>query len=94
MIAKLKTLLDLFRKGNRLTDAALWQNRAALVGVLTAFLIAVVSALRAFGFDLNLDDDTLERAAYGIAALVPIFMAVVQAITSRGVGLPEKKDAP
>ncbi len=92
MIAKLKALLNLFRKGNRILEPGLWRNRAALVGYLTPLLIAVFATADAFGFDVDLDPDTLERASYGIAAIVPVFMAVVSTITSRGVGLPEKKD--
>jgi hypothetical protein len=92
MIAKMKALFDLFRKGSRISEPGIWRNRAALVGVLTPFLIALGGTAKAFGFDLGIDEDQWERAAHGIAALVPVFMAIILTITSRGVGLPEKKE--
>jgi hypothetical protein len=91
MIAKMKALFDLFRKGQRIAEPGLWRNRAALVGVLTPLLIATGATAKTFGFDLGLDNSQWEMAAHGIASLSAVFMAVVITISSRGVGLPEKK---
>ena len=67
MMAKLKALLDVFRKGERVADQSVIHNSIALAGALTALAQGAVTA---FG----------------------VYTTLAMAASSRGVGLPAKKD--
>ena len=76
------------RKGQELTHAETWKNRAVAGGAVSSLLFAAVGIARAFGYALEVDDQTLEAAGAGIAALVTLASSVLHVVTSARVGLP------
>lgn len=83
------------QKGRQLTDSEVWKNRTIAGGVLTSVLVSVAAISKAFGVDLGLDEQTIEAAAYGIAALYSVFAAASTAATSAKVGLSSgREDQP
>lgn len=88
MINEFKAFFTAFQQGKQLARSATWKNRAIATNALVAFLGAVALIAKGFGYDLQLDQDTLAALAGGVAAAVPVFNAVVHVVTSAKVGLP------
>lgn len=85
---KLASLFSLLRKGNAVADPALWKNGgAALQAAIVPFLLALGSALDAFGVKLDLTPEAAASIAGGVVALVGLLVTYV---TSDKVGLPPK----
>ena len=76
-----------FQKGKALADAHVWKNRTTAANLLTAFLGAGVSIAVAFGYRVDIDQDTLAAIAGGIAALGSVLNAVSTTVTSEKVGV-------
>lgn len=83
-------IFSLFRQGRELSNAATWKNRTIAINALVGVFSAVVAIAKALGFDLGLDQRTLEDAAAGVFALLCIANAVMHAVTSARAGLPSK----
>ena len=96
MLAKLKRLLDLFRKGERLTDANVWkvENGLMLVGLLTAFFVSLDEFAKATGYNFGMTDTEIEGIARWIVSTFGVITTIVVPMISRRVGLPAKKDPP
>ena len=88
MIDEFKAFFVAFQKGKQLASSATWKNRTIATNALVAFLGAVLLIAKGFGYDIHLDQDTLAALAGGIAAIVPVFNAIMHVITSAKVGLP------
>lgn len=84
----LGNFINAFRQGKQLTNSATWKNRAVATSALTVVLGALLAIAKVFGYDLPIDDETLQALAGGIAAAVIAFNGVVQLTTSKTVGLP------
>lgn len=88
-----RAAFDVFRKGQAVANPAAWKGYAIAVQALVALLMAVVSLLRANGYDLNISDETLQHLAGGIAGLWFGGYGVYKVITSPDRGLPPKRGA-
>ena len=82
---KLKSILDLFRKGNAVLDPALWKNRQITATVLAGVILALVHVLSAFGFAVPIDMDTASAIAAGVIGLVNVVLTMT---TTDKIGLP------
>lgn len=86
MIKEFKAFFELFKRGKELTNAAVWKNRQiagnAIIGLLSAGLVIGGG----FGVDINVDQQTINAAGAGIAAIVGIVNAIITAISSKKVG--------
>lgn len=89
MFEKLKSLYDLFRKGQELANAESWKNHQIKANVLGGFILAVIALIKVFGYELPVDENTAMSVAGGIIAIVNVILTV---ITSKKVGLPAKPD--
>lgn len=76
-----------FQKGKQLTNAAVWKNRAIAGSLVLGFLTSALAVSKAFGYDIQVDAETLEAVAYGIAGLATFGNAVVHTVTSTKVGV-------
>ncbi len=92
MMAKLKALLDVFRKGERVADQSVIHNSIALAGALTALFVSLKDLSAAFGFDTGLTNVQMEALAQGAVTAFGVYTTLAMAASSRGVGLPAKKD--
>lgn len=90
----LTDILQAFRLGKQVADPATWKKRALAINALSGLLAALAAVAKGFGYDLRLDQATLEAAAGGLVALLAIYNAVVTVVSSTKVGLPPKPGAP
>lgn len=86
MIKEFKAFFELFKRGKELANPAVWKNRQiagnAVIGLLSAGLVIGGG----FGMDVAVDQQTINAAGAGIAAIVGIINAILTAITSKKVG--------
>jgi hypothetical protein len=79
--------LDLFKKGKEVANAEAWKAGTIAVNTIVAFLGAALTLAKNFGYNLGIDDATLQQFAVGIASLAGLFNAIMHVITSARVGL-------
>lgn len=84
MIAKLKAILLLLKKGRVVTDPAKWKNRQVTSTILVGVIWALADTARAFGYEIPLDDATVDGLALGILSVSNVLFTIV---TSDKVGL-------
>jgi hypothetical protein len=92
MIAKLKAVLNVFRRGERVADPAVFHNSIALAGALTALLVSLKDLSATFGFETGLSNVQLESLAQGAVTALGVWTTVAIAASSRRVGLPGKTE--
>lgn len=90
----IKDFINAFQKGKALTNAAVWKNRAIATDLLAGLITSIVAIAVVLGYDLRLEDGTVQALAGGIAALVYVGSAVLHITTSDKVGLPSKTPGP
>lgn len=88
MLNKIRTLFNLFRKGEEVANAAAWKNGTIAVNTVAAFLAAVFAAAASFGYSIDASPEQTEAVAGGVIAAVGIFNGVMHVVTSKKVGLP------
>lgn len=81
-----------FQKGKELANAATWKNRGIAGNVVFGFLSASLAVAAGFGYKIDVDPDTLQAFAGGIAAAVTVVNAVLHVVTSSKVGISEKQE--
>ena len=86
---KLLALLDLFRKGAAVTDPQLWKQRQIAATVLLPVFGSLVSALRAFGVEVPLDDTQITQLVTGLVVLLNLVLTLT---TTDKIGLPAKPE--
>ena len=87
MIPQFQAFFTLFHQGKQLANSATWKNRTMAANALVAVLGAALAIAKGFGYDIQLDRDTLTALAAGIPAAVAFFNTVMHVITSAKVGL-------
>lgn len=85
-------IIDVFRKGKSLANAAAWKNRAVATDLLAGLLASGLAISAAFGYRLDISDDTLQALAGGIAAVAYLFSAGLHITTTDKIGLPAKAE--
>ena len=90
MISEFKAATDVFHEGKELANSVVWKNRQVAGNHVTLLLIAGVGVAKGFGYDINIDRDTLEIAGMGIGAVVVVINQVLNVITSTRVGINPK----
>jgi hypothetical protein len=81
---------ELFQKGKEVASPATWKNNTVATNVVIALLATAAGLSKTFGYDLGIDDATLQNLATGTVAVVGVVNAVMHIITSAKVGLPAK----
>ena len=92
MIEKIKALFAVFKTGEMVADPKLWKLGQIGAGALAAFLIAVVSAARMFGYDLHISDEDLLKVAGGVIALLSAFQPIATVVSTDKLGLRPRAD--
>ena len=88
---KLLLALDALRKGSMLADPALWKNRSAAIIAITAVVAVLLKILKAYGYEIPLNDEDIAAIAGTIVTLVSLYFTYS---TSDKVGVfPSKPDA-
>ena len=84
MIAKMKALMTLLKKGRSVADPAKWKSRQITATALTGAIWATIQAAEAFGYAIPVDEATVDSVAVGVLALVNWLLTLS---TSEKVGL-------
>jgi fructose-1-phosphate kinase PfkB-like protein len=93
VIQEFQAFFTLFQQGKSLANAATWKNRTVATNALVAVIGAGTLIAKGFGYDLHLDQQTVEALGAGVAAAVAVFNSVMHVISSDKVGLPAKPAA-
>lgn len=80
MLSKLSSFFQLFKAGEALANDGAWANRAAWA----AFVGALVSVARAFGYDIQIDSADVGA---GIVAFICAGSAVLHVVANRSAGV-------
>lgn len=94
MIKEFSAFLTLFRQGKELTNAGVWKHRAVAANLLVSVLGAVLLIAKGAGYGIEVDDETLQTLAGGIAAAVCLGNSIMHVISSSKAGLPARRDDP
>lgn len=86
-LIKIASVIDLFRKGNEISNPEVWKNRQVAGTVLGAVIVAGANTATAFGYPVPVDVDTANTIAVGV---ISAFNMVMTYITTKKIGLPEK----
>lgn len=87
MLTKLKAFFALLRYGEEVADVGKWKRRQITVAMLVGLFGAVVSALRAFGIELETNNVQLEAVALGVLSIYGFLEMIFTAITSKRAAL-------
>ena len=79
---------ELFQEGKELVNATTWKNRTVAFNCSVAFLATLIGLSKTFGYDIAIDDATIQNLASGTVAIVGVINAVMHIITSKRVGVP------
>jgi len=86
MITHFKAFFTLFQKGKSLSDPSIWANRTNAGNAIIGLFGSVIIIANGFGYEFNIDQQTLEAAGYGIAAIVSMVNGIMLVITNKDVG--------
>jgi hypothetical protein len=86
-IKNVPKFFELFQKGKEVANPETWKNATVATNVVVALLGTFVGLSKTFGYDLGLDDGTLQNLAAGIVASVGVVNAVMHVVTSKRVGV-------
>jgi len=87
LIKNAPKFFELFQKGKEVANPETWKNATVATNVLVALLGTFVGLSKTFGYDLGVDDATLQNLAAGIVASVGVVNAVMHVVTSKRVGV-------
>jgi len=87
LIKNAPKFFELFQKGKEVANPETWKNATVATNVLVALLGTFVGLSKTFGYDLGVDDATLQNLAAGIVASVGVVNAIVHVVTSKRVGV-------
>ena len=88
---KISAIWNLLRKGEAVSDPALFKNSAMAISLLVPLLLAIARVAHAFGVELVITEADAASIAAGVVSVVGI---VSHLITSKTVGLPAKDVPP
>jgi hypothetical protein len=87
MIKEFQAFFELFKQGKELANAASWKNKQVIGNTLIGFLGAAALLAKGFGYDLHLDEQTIQQVGMGIAAIYGVANSILTVITSAKVGV-------
>jgi Mg2+ and Co2+ transporter CorA len=85
-------ILDLFRKGYSIANAASWKDRQNKINSLSVIVSIVVAVASLFGYNIQIDPSQLTLILGWIVGAYGMFNMVITTVTSTKAGiLPQKK---
>jgi len=84
MIKKIKAAMLLFKRGQVVADPAKWKSRQITSTMIVGLIYAAIEAAGAFGYDLTIDQASIDAIAVGILAIVNVVFTFT---TSDKVGM-------
>jgi hypothetical protein len=93
MIDKIKSALNLFRVGSAVANVNAWKTGQITGRVLTGFILSLLAALRAFGYDLQITDDQAQSIAAAIFSVWLCVDGLLHITTNPNIGIPASSPA-
>jgi hypothetical protein len=93
MVNKLRTAIDVLRKGRMVANPTAWKSRHITTAAVAGFLVAISQALEAFGYG-HLFPVNAESAAVLAAAVLVIADLILVPVTTEKIGITEKPKSP
>jgi hypothetical protein len=90
MIQEFQAGISVFHEGQALANASVWKNRQLAGNHVVALLSGAVVIAKGCGFNIPVDQDTLQTAGLGLAAIVTCVNSLLTVITSTKVGFKPK----
>jgi len=87
-------VVKVMQKGQMVAQPGAWKNRTIVTNFVTAALAALIAVAAVFGYDIQIDEQTLQAIGGGIAALISLVNVVVQCATSEDIGFGSAPAAP
>lgn len=84
MIKKIRAGMTLLKKGESVLDPQKWKKRQITVTTLAAVIWAAINAASAWGYDVPINEETVDGVAVGVIALVNWMLTLS---TSNKVGM-------
>jgi hypothetical protein len=81
-------VISLFQQGHELANSATWKQRSIATNVVVGVIGSALMIAKGCGYDLGIDQDTVDAIGAGIAAAVTAFNTVITIITSKKAGFP------
>lgn len=91
MFEKLGAFWNLFRRGQEVSDPALWKAKQVTGNMMGAVILALVAVAKGFGYELPMDNETALLIGGGFVAIGNVVLTI---ITSKRAGLPLKEPQP
>lgn len=85
-------IFDALRAGNALRNADTWANKAAAAQALAAILSMLAALAPLAGYRIDLDAETIQQLAGGIAAAGFVVFGYLHTATNPAAGLPARVD--
>lgn len=79
-------VVKVMQKGQMVAQPGAWKNRTIVTNFVTALLAGLIAVAAVFGYDIQVDEQTLQAVGGGIAALISLVNVVMQCVTSDKVG--------
>lgn len=84
MISKLRLAYKLLQKGKSVSDPEKWKKRQITATMLTGLIWTALQTSKAFGYEVPIDEATVDSVAVGVLALVNWVLTLS---TSKKVGM-------
>lgn len=84
MFDKLKAFYAVFQAGKTVADKQAWRTHQVSANAIAAFLFAIVTLAKSFGYDLGIDMQTCADIAVGVLAITNVGLTVA---TSHHLGV-------
>ncbi len=95
MFSKMKALIDLpkiLEQGKTVSNPEAWKRGQITAGVIAGLIGAVVTAARAFGYDLPLTDDQILTIGSAVVTIMGLFWTpTVTVISTDKIGIKPVK---
>lgn len=84
MINKIKSIMILFKRGKAVADPGKWKARQITSTTIVGLIYAAIGVADAFGYQISIDQGTVDGLAVGILTVVNIVFTLT---TSKKIGL-------
>ena len=89
---KISAFLELFQKGKGVANPEAWKTQQNVTASLVAVLSAGLVIAKVFGYDFNIDQETLGAVCGGLGAAYGIYNLVLTTITTKKIGTAPKPE--
>ena len=87
MSMSIQSIFDLFKKGNEVANPAAVKRGQITSNNILTIVTALLAIASAFGYDFNIDKETLISIVSGLSSLTLVVNSILTVISSKKAGL-------